>query len=91
MNAADRKLIKRMTFLRNLLKKFKARLYGVDPGVSFLVQNGVRLKLRKTPFEKPKAEKVWKVFHTDGPDWAWLEPLLVELRTFRRKEKAKKA
>lgn len=87
MSAQDKELVKRMTFLRRLLKEFKAQLHGYDPGVSFLVKNGKRWLPSTTPFKAPKEIDHWKVFHTDGADWKWLEPLLIELRTFRRKAK----
>lgn len=64
-------IVARGDFLRELLGEFDARLVGWDPGVL-------------------------ASWHTDGMfnsvsldfhqgQWAWLEPLLVELRDFRQK------
>lgn len=81
MNKADKELIKRMTFIRRLLKEFGVTLSGYDPGVTGLWKDGKKNYLGKL-------EDRYLNLDLGGVEWSWLEPLLVELRTHRRKAKA---
>ena len=70
-----KRIIKRATFLRRLLKENGLILHGFDPGVSAFKKVG------KNPFTKQ-----WHLasLNFDSTEWAWLEPLLLELRRLRR-------
>lgn len=73
MTKADKELLKRMSFLRDLLKDLGANLSGYDPGVSDYLPDGLR------------GEGYWgESLSFDGNEWKWLEPLLVELRDRRK-------
>lgn len=72
-------IVARMDELRDLLKEFGASLGGYDPGVTAYLPNkhrGVGYMGESLDFN-----------HTE---WAWLEPLLVELRGLRRMERTAK-
>lgn len=70
-----RAIIKRATFLRRLLKENGLILHSFDPGVAALK------KIGKNPFTKQ-----WHTasFNFDRAEWGWLEPLLLELRKYRK-------
>lgn len=69
-------IVARMDFLRDLLKEFGASLYGYDPGVSAVLPNPDRPGYAGTMLDFERGE------------WAWLEPLLVELREKRERNAA---
>lgn len=77
MTAADKALVARMKEIRELIKEFGLTLCGYDPGISAYVDS--RPKLIPSSWNGP--------FKLDDIEWAWLEPLLVELR-MRRKQTA---
>lgn len=79
LTAEDRKLVARMKSIRELLAFFDARLYGHDPGVTFAVKSGMRCD------QHGKFVDCWVNCESSGPQWAWLEPLLLELREHRRR------
>jgi hypothetical protein len=68
-------IIKRASFLRRLLKENGLILGGFDPGVL------AYQKLGKNPFTK---QARLASLNFDRTEWAWLEPLLLELRALRR-------
>ena len=67
-------IIKRMTFVRRLLKENGLELSGYDPGVTAFRKVGKDIfggdRFVSLDFERA--------------EWAWLEPLLLELRKLRR-------
>lgn len=69
-------IIARGDFLRELLGEFGARLSGWDPGVL-------------ATWQAPEYGAYVPLDFTRG-QWAWLEPLLVELRDLREKVSAAK-
>ncbi len=71
---ADKELCARMTEIRELVKEFGLTLCGFDPGISAYVDG--RPDLRPSTWNGP--------FKLDDVEWAWLEPLLVELRSRRQ-------
>lgn len=73
----DKALIARMGFLRELLKEFGATLAGYDPGVTAFLPDGRRGN-----------GYMGESLAFDGNEWAWLEPLLLELRGLRAAVKA---
>ena len=68
-------ILKRMTFVRRLLKENGLILAGYDPGVLAVRRIG------KNPFTKQ-----WHTvsLNFESAEWGWLEPLLLELRKLRR-------
>lgn len=70
----DKALAERMMFLRELFKEFGAQLSGYDPGVTAYLPG--RPRGRGYMGEQLAFEDM---------EWAWLEPLLVELRELRKK------
>ena len=65
-------IIKRMEFLRDLLKEFGAVLSGYDPGVTAYLPN------------HPRGEGyMGESLDFNKCEWRWLEPLLIELRQVR--------
>ena len=81
MNLTDRtknetrRNVKRMAFLRRLLKENGLILSGYDPGV---------LALRNTGFKDHDGRDRCVSLNFDRAEWNWLEPLLIELRRLRR-------
>ena len=75
-------ILRRMTFLRRLLKENGLILSSYDPGV------GALRKIGRNPFTKQ-----WSTVSLDfgRTEWAWLEPLLLELRKLRRTSTTTKA
>jgi len=69
----DKAVCDRMTEIRDLIKEFGLTLCGFDPGISAYVD--ARPELRPSTWNGP--------FKLDDVEWAWLEPLLVELRSRR--------
>ena len=73
----NRKIRERAKQLRELLREFGAVLSGFDPGASAMIK-GV----------PGKGDGYWgEQLSFTGLEWKWLEPLLVELRDFRQKQK----
>ena len=71
--ARNKHIIGKADRLRELLKEFDARLFAFDPGVAFVVHGDVS----------------WNSTITmDGTQWAWLEPILEELRDRRHNMRA---
>jgi hypothetical protein len=68
-------IIKRMTFLRRLLKENGLMLSGYDPGVTAYKKIGKDFDGRDRCVS----------MNFERAEWAWLEPLLVELRSLRRR------
>ena len=81
----DREIVKAMTEIQNLLAEFGVRLCGYDPGVTGFFA------------DKPVGSQVaigasghgWggEPFALNRQEWAWLKPLLEELRGYRAKKK----
>ena len=69
----DRALCLRMKFIRELLSEFGAKLSGYDPGVTAYLDG----KCRGDGY-------FGEHLSFDSKEWAWLEPLLVELRERRK-------
>jgi hypothetical protein len=74
MTAEDRKLVARMKEIRELIKEFGLTLCGYDPGISAYVD--ARPNLKASAWNGP--------FKLGEVEWAWLEPLLQELKILRR-------
>lgn len=74
ITAEDKKLLARMKEIRELIKEFGLTLCGYDPGISAYVDS--RPELRPSAWNGP--------FKLDDVEWAWLEPLLKELREYRQ-------
>ena len=70
----DKALLARMKELRELLSEFGATLCGYNPGVTAFLPNNIR-------------GEGWmgESLSFDGIEWAWLEPLLKELRDRRKR------
>lgn len=68
-----RVLIKRGEFLKKLMKEFDARLSAFDPGVMAIPEEEI----------DPKTSAYRHALSFQGYEWAWLEPLLIELRNYR--------
>jgi len=65
-------LLNRMDELRSLLKEFGAVLSGFDPGISACLPG-------------QKGNGYWgETLNFNGVEWTWLEPLLIELRNYRK-------
>jgi hypothetical protein len=61
--------------INHLLKNFGLHLMGLDPGILARKHNDMDLMS----------------YNFDANEWAWLEPLLIELRNFRKtKERTRK-
>lgn len=73
----NKELIAERDELRPLLAEFGATLCGWDPGVTAYLPNKVR-------------GDGWmgESLTFDGNEWAWLKPLLIELREARKAAKA---
>lgn len=72
---ADR-IVARMDFLRALLSEFGASLSGYQPGVTAY--------LKDQRFSG--GGYMGEALDFNYSEWEWLEPLLVELRDFRRQK-----
>lgn len=72
--AENRSICKQAKHLRELLKEFGLTLVGFDPGITASVDAHPELR--------------WSAWHgpikLDHDEWKWLEPLLLELRDFRK-------
>lgn len=80
--AEAREIIRRAKEIRELLAEFGARLVGFDPGVT---ANVVDLPGGHHP---GFGGGYWgEHMSFNSTEWAWLKPLLEELRDRRRKEK----
>ena len=62
-------IVKRMQTIEDLLLEYGLQLHGYDPGVS----------------AHHVDEDYARLYDINGLVWRWLEPLLVELQTYRRK------
>ena len=80
--AETKRIIDRADFLRSLLSEFGAALSGFDPGVAFNV-SGERPGFPGMDAGGYFGEHV----QLNAVGWAWLEPLLVELREKRGRGK----
>jgi hypothetical protein len=78
MTAEDRKLVARMKEIRELIAEFGLVLYGHDPGITATLKDKPGLRGDGWGGES---------ITFDGIEWAWLEPLLVELREHRRRSR----
>lgn len=73
----DRKLLARMKEIRELIAEFGLILRGYDPGISASVKANPGLRGRG----------YWgEAVSFDNNEWKWLEPLLNELRDYRRQK-----
>lgn len=70
----DPVICKQAYHLRALLKEFGLTLVGFDPGITASVD--ARPELRWSAWHGP--------IKLDDNEWTWLEPLLIELRDFRK-------
>ena len=70
-----------MSEIRELLAEFGIHLAGYDPGVTAMIPGKA--------IAGPGAGAGYFGEHLafDATEWAWLEPLLKELRAYRRKER----
>lgn len=72
--AENRAICKQAKHLRELLKEFGLTLCGFDPGVSAYWD--AHPELRPSAWNGP--------IKFEHNEWKWLEPLLLELREFRK-------
>lgn len=81
VSAEDRALLKRMKEIRELLAEFGIHLAGHDPGVTAIIP--------EKAIAGPGVGAGYFGEHLafDDTEWAWLEPLLKELRAYRRQER----
>lgn len=73
-----REIIARAKRLRELLGEFGATLAGFDPGVTAVIPG-----LRALSIGSDGAWWACEHLSFSGLEWAWLEPLLEELRSYR--------
>ena len=77
MNKTEtQKIIRRMTFLRRLLKENGLILLGYDPGVSALMKTGQK---------DYEGRDILASLSFDRAEWSWLEQILLELRKLRKR------
>jgi hypothetical protein len=74
MSLEAQKIITRMKEIKELLSEFGLRLSGFDPGVSATFED--KTVRGDGYFGEP--------IQFNGTEWAWLEPLLIELRDHRK-------
>ena len=72
MTAENKTNVKRMKELKLLLAEFEAQLTGFNSGVLTGFNPGVSASIKR------------RHLHFGSTEWAWLEPLLKELRSYRR-------
>jgi hypothetical protein len=76
----DNKIIARMNEIRELLDEFGLHLGGYDPGVMAWTKNDVN----------ENGHFVGETIQFDRAEWKWLEPILCELRNYRRSDKRRR-
>lgn len=75
MSVEDRKLVARMKEIRELIAEFGLILGGYDPGIT--------ASLKGKPEPRGRGY-LGEAISFDGKEWAWLEPLLQELKVRRK-------
>lgn len=76
----DNQIIAKMKEIRELLDEFGLHLGGYDPGVMAWTKQD----------ETKEGHFVGETVQFDRAEWKWLEPILRELRNYRRSDKRKR-
>ena len=79
MTEHERKIVDRMKEIKELLDEFGLHLAGYDPGVMAWTKQE----------EDGFGHMVGDTIQFDRAEWKWLEPILRELRNYRRSNKRK--